>query len=63
MRLHLTAQGTLLGVMTTSLTLVLDPRGDTWAGTFSFTAAHPSGAVLRTDKGTVRATRIRVQAV
>lgn len=62
-RLHLTGQGSLLGVMTTSLALMLDPRGDAWTGTFRFTAAHPSGAVFRTDTGTVQATRIRVQAV
>lgn len=62
-RLHLTAQGILLGVMTTKLALTLDASLDSWSGTFTFNAAHPSGAVYRSDTGTVRATRIGVQTV
>ncbi len=59
-RLHVDAQGSLLGVMTTHISIEVGESGATWSGTFVFTAADPDGHALRSDRGRLNATRISV---
>ena len=51
----------MLGTMKTQITLSLDKSLDAWSGTFSFDAISPAGEVLRTDNGTLEATRVIVE--
>jgi hypothetical protein len=61
LRLHLEQDGTMLGTMKTQIALTLDKTMDAWSGTFRFDAVAPTGEVLRTDDGTLAATRIKVE--
>jgi hypothetical protein len=47
--------------MKTQIALTLDKTMDAWSGTFRFDAVVPTGEVLRTDDGTLEATRIKVE--
>jgi hypothetical protein len=60
-RLHMEADGTMLGTMKTQITLSLDKSLDVWSGTFSFDAISPAGEILRTDSGTLEGTRVIVE--
>lgn len=61
LRLHLDQDGTMLGIMKTQISLILNKASDAWSGAFSFDAIDPSGKVIRSDKGTLEATRISVE--
>jgi hypothetical protein len=60
-RLHLDQDGTMLGTMKTQISLTLAKTLDAWSGTFSFDAISPAEEVIRSDKGTLEATRISVE--
>jgi hypothetical protein len=60
-RLHLDQDGTMLGTMKTQISLTLAKTLDTWSGTFSFDAISPAEEVIRSDKGTLEATRVSVE--
>jgi hypothetical protein len=51
----------MLGTMKTRISLTLDKSLATWSGSFSFDAISPSGEVIRSDEGTLEASRISVE--
>jgi hypothetical protein len=55
--------GSFVGVGTVDARLALSPDGDSFQGTYEFAMADVVGTVFATEQGTVRGTRITVNAL